>query len=103
MFFFKAEVHLLGMSASSQYVFSSSSFKPASFLVFLDASLCKCNVTTPLLLLAPCPLTFASVLAAALTAVYSRRAKNTKKMHTPVHRSTAWRRSSSDGNFGILR
>ena len=39
-------------------------------------------------------LTFASVLAAALTAVYSRRAKKTKNIHTPVHRSTAW-------SFGI--
>ena len=34
-------------------------------------------------------LTLASVLAAALTAVYSSRAKKTKKMQTPVHKSTA--------------
>ena len=35
-------------------------------------------------------LTLASVLAAALTAVYSSRAKKTKKMQTPVHKSTAY-------------
>ena len=33
--------------------------------------------------------TFASDLIAALTAVYSSKAKNTKKIQTPVHRSTA--------------
>ena len=36
-----------------------------------------------------CNVTLASDLIAALTAVYSSSAKNTKKMQTPVHKSTA--------------
>jgi len=67
---------LLGKSASSQYVFassSSSSFRlpPLDWRLLAAVSL------------------LASVLAAALTAVYSNRAKKTKKMQTPVHKSTA--------------